>query len=287
LPLLAQEDKLFAMYQISLHTAQAALVEGLVDLPLLTQADNLSAMRQIPLHTFQVALVDFDGTLIDTEPFHYRAVKEMLKENGHELQWDMAQYCAVAHAGHGLFTDQLFERFPFLLDRFGTPADARARKNEIYQELIESERSELIPGAERLLESLDENGLKIVIVTNSLRCQIEVLASHHSIFEKVAGWVVKDDYTHRKPHPESYQLAMSLYCQPGDRTIGFEDTAKGVTALQAAGVDQAVWILSPDNRDDRSFLNPSTLLIRRILDLYEEEAVSWSSHGRNSAVLGR
>jgi beta-phosphoglucomutase-like phosphatase (HAD superfamily) len=54
--------------------------------------------------------------------------------------------------------------------------------------------------------------------------------------ESIPVWITREQYTHPKPAPDAYLKAVELLADPGDRIIGFEDTMKGVKALQAAGV---------------------------------------------------
>ena len=44
-------------------------------------------------------------------------------------------------------------------------------------------------------------------------------------------WMTRSDYERPKPAPDGYQKAIDMLSVSGDRTIGFEDTPKGVMAL--------------------------------------------------------
>lgn len=239
-------------------------------------------MKKISLSEYQVALVDFDGTLVDSEFFHYRAYRELLERNGCYMPWDLTTYWTFAHSPNQLLmSTELYRLFPQMQERFPTWNLLRLAKNQIFHSLITSEPVSLIRGAEELLKSLFRAGLTVVIVTNSTQEQVQAISSHYPIFRRIDGWVTVDQYQQRKPHPESYLLAIKRYCQPGDRTIGFEDSARGLTALQQAGVDLPVWLVTPGYQGDLSFLAPRTLCVHTlegIFDLDEEEAMSGCSH---------
>jgi len=49
----------------------------------------------------------------------------------------------------------------------------------------------------------------------------------------IPHWITRYDYTHPKPHPECYETAIDKFAKADDRIIGFEDTVRGLRALQA------------------------------------------------------
>lgn len=181
------------------------------------------------IHRFQLFLFDFDGLLVNTEHIHYQAYVEMLTRRGCPIDWDFSKFCALAHLNADALKQQIYAEFPSL-----DPDWKRlyAEKKEIYFDLISSGKVELMPGAEPLLQALDKAGIERCVVTNSLLEQIQLLRSQHATLRTIPHWITREDYEKPKPHPECYLRAIQLYGKKGGRAIGFEDSIRGLQALQ-------------------------------------------------------
>lgn len=196
---------------------------------------------------YEFVLLDFDGLLVDTEPFHYKAYMQMIEERGLVLSWSFAEFCLQAHSkAQGVFVF-LEEHYPELFE-IGMRGVLYERKKVIYEELLQTSSLSLMPGAEDFLRYLAENQISRAVVTNSPLQQIEWIKAKISMLQTIPLFVTRENYTHPKPSPEGYLLAQKHLGMMGKKGIGFEDTRKGVESLLAAQLD-AVWVgKSPEQR---------------------------------------
>lgn len=178
---------------------------------------------------FQLFLFDFDGLLVNTERLHYEAYVQLLKSHGYTLSWDFAKFCQFAHTHSEMLKTELYATFP-TLDRDWSRL--YGEKKALYQELLRQGKVELMPGVELLLKELQRKEIRRCVVTNSTRAQIEEIRSHHAALQTISHWITREDYTNPKPAPDGYLKAIELYGKEGDRMIGFEDTLRGILALQ-------------------------------------------------------
>ena len=88
-----------------------------------------------------------------------------------------------------------------------------------------------MPGVQELLETLLAQGKTAVIVTNSLRTQVEPICKQHPVLQQIQHVITREDYALCKPDPQSYQLAIKRYKKEGYAVIGFEDSARVVRSL--------------------------------------------------------
>lgn len=180
---------------------------------------------------YQLFLFDFDGLLVNSEELHYAAYKKMLEEQGIAFDWSFERYCKSAHYASELFREEILEQYPVLKN---TPWDSLyGRKQALMQQAFQEGAVQLMPGVEELLTLLQEKGIKHAVVTHSPDKLVSIVRSQHTILDHIPFWVTRHDYTHPKPNPECYELAISRYASESDAIIGFEDTPRGLNALKS------------------------------------------------------
>ena len=179
-------------------------------------------------------LFDYDGTLVDTEPYWIQSEIGLINSFG--APWthaDASKLCGAsreltievqfAHmAAHGVDVESL---------------DADDFYDRMCQDVIEDVTKKglpWLPGARELLIDLKANRIPAAIVSNS---PPQVLAAGLSQFPAGTIRVVidGDTVTQGKPDPEGYRLAASRLGVTAEDCIVVEDTATGVAAGLAAG----------------------------------------------------
>lgn len=177
-------------------------------------------------------LFDFDGLLVDTERLHFEAYKKMCQNRGQTLSWNFARYCEEAHVSSEKLRDAIYQELP-ALQEFSWD-DLYAEKKKLYTALIEKEGVALMPGAKKLLTLLQESSINHCVVTHSPLSHIGYIRSQHPILQTIPHWITREDYTKAKPDPECYNLAITRFAQADEEVIGFEDSPRGITALQGS-----------------------------------------------------
>ena len=195
---------------------------------------------------FDLVLFDFDGLLVDTETLHFKAYERMCHNHGCPLDWDINQFFSVAHFDAKGIEKALYEKFPQLRTEEPRWEVLYEEKKQIYQKLIEEGALRLMPGVEPFLKALQDADIRRCVVTNSTRAQVNRVKERLPALQSIPLWITREDYVKPKPDPECYQKALALLARPGDRVIGFEDSVRGLTALQGAGVE-GVLICPPDH----------------------------------------
>ncbi|MEV4614762.1 HAD family phosphatase [Kitasatospora sp. NPDC049258] len=175
----------------------------------------------------QAVLLDMDGTLVDTEDFWWQAEASLFAELGHQL--DEADRAQVVGGPMSRVIDYLLGRTGVRL----SPAELTVLINQRFVDLLAG-GVPLMPGAERLLNTLGAHGIPAALVSASHRHIIDIvlqsLGAHHFAFS-VAG----DEVVRTKPHPDPYLAAVArLGAEPG-RCVVVEDAPTGVRAAEAAG----------------------------------------------------
>lgn len=179
----------------------------------------------------QAILFDHDGTLVDSEPTHWRLWQAALRPHGVALT---EQQYKERYAGMPTMANaaDLAERHAIDL---GTAGLAEA-KFAITREFLARDAFPLMPGVAEVLPLFRAAGLRLAIVTGAGRVGVEAtLRAHelHGVFETI---VTSDDVKRSKPAPECYLLAAERLGLPPSACVAIEDTEHGVAAAAAAGV---------------------------------------------------
>lgn len=181
--------------------------------------------------TIKAVLFDHDGTLVDSEPTHWRLWQDVLRTHGAILteQHYKDYYAGMPTAANAA---DLAERFA--IDR--TPAALAEDKYAITRSFLSRSAFPLMPGVREVLPLFQASGLRMAIVTGAGRNGVAATLKAHSldgIFETI---VTADDVRYSKPSPDCYLLAVAnLGLEPED-CVAIEDTEHGVAAAAAAGV---------------------------------------------------
>ncbi len=181
------------------------------------------------IRDFQLYLFDFDGLLVNTEHLHYQAYINMLRQRGYDADWSFQSFCEAAHLNATALKEKIYAQFPGLDPNW---SQLYEEKKRCYYELICSGKVELMPGVEKLLRELEKYNIRRCVATNSLREQIELIRSQLKPLQSIPHWITREDYAKPKPAPDAYLRAIELHGKSGDRIIGFEDSIRGLRALQ-------------------------------------------------------
>ncbi|WP_371501244.1 HAD family phosphatase [Kitasatospora sp. NBC_00374] len=175
----------------------------------------------------QAVLLDMDGTLVDTEDFWWQAEASLFAELGYAL--DEADRAHVVGGPMSRVIDYLLARTGVTL----TPSELTVLINQRFVDLLAG-GVPLMPGAERLLNTLGAHGIPAALVSASHRHIIDIvlqsLGAHHFAFS-VAG----DEVVRTKPFPDPYLAAVARLGAEPARCVVVEDAPTGVRAAEAAG----------------------------------------------------
>jgi len=182
------------------------------------------------IERFDLFLLDCDGLLVDTERLHYKAYQTVCARYSCDLPWDFKEYLGYAHQSSEGIRKAVYSCFPDLAQLQWD--ELYREKKKIYLEILMLEPPSLMPGVETFLNELALGRKKRCVVTHSPKEQIESIKHALPILKTVPVWITREDYEAPKPAPDGYFKAIEILADPGDQIIGFEDSFKGLSALQ-------------------------------------------------------
>ncbi|MFE3838235.1 HAD family hydrolase [Pseudogemmobacter sonorensis] len=189
---------------------------------------------------WQAVAWDIDGTLVDSEPLHHRALLAATAEFGA----DLSPLPETAFVGV-----HLKDVWQALRSRLPTGAD----ETEFYRRINHhyaagAGRLVEIPGATAVIRALDALGVRQVCASNSARAVVDANLAMLGVAGIISASVSLDDVGEGKPAPEPYLRAAALAGTDPARTLAVEDSLTGARAARAAGLSVALLApLRPDS----------------------------------------
>jgi beta-phosphoglucomutase len=189
------------------------------------------------MSTLQALIFDFDGVIANTEPLHYAALHQTLKEIGIELT--EAEYYAdyLGYDDRGCILAALAANH--------RPADAAVvgrlmkRKAEAYLESVRHHQV-IFPGVPKFVHEA-AHAYPLAIASGALRHEIEYILDTAGLRPAFLHITSAEDVTRGKPDPQPFLLALKALQQRDAGLIPasclvIEDSLPGVRGARAAGM---------------------------------------------------
>jgi histidinol dehydrogenase len=216
--------------RLAASAARLSSLEGL-------EAHRRSVTIRVAVPRIAAVLFDFNGVLIEDEPWHWRAMREAVAPFGITLSWPAYKARYLHFDDHGALQRIVSDagvRLPISLD------DLVAEKRHHYRRWLPPDG-----GIEARVVALVRTVARSVpagIVSSASRDEIEDTirrAGLQSVFAIIVG---AEDVTRPKPDPEGYLLAVQQLVTDRRVTEGLpvlavEDSPGGIQAARGAGLE--------------------------------------------------
>lgn len=182
---------------------------------------------------YQLAVLDFDGVILNSEPYHFY-IRESL----------LAEYCAGAQYDPvDCVGKSVPEFYAEMLRRSGADSDITERAKLLaemhFERVFESIRDNHVaanPGVEDFLRQVREAGLKTAVASSSSGAYVGKCLDYLGLCTAFDWVCCGESVKKAKPAPDVYELALSLAsCLPRD-AFAVEDSRSGAAAAAKAGI---------------------------------------------------
>lgn len=178
----------------------------------------------------KAVIFDMDGVLIDSEPVHFQANKEILKEMGIDLSYNYYKQfigSTLTHMWEVLKVDYNITK----------PIDVLNKMSEEYSNrIIGEEGYRIIKGACELIKMFSFNGLKVSIASSSGRNKIKNVIEYLGVSNEINEYVSGNEVENPKPHSDIFVEASKRLGLAANECIVIEDSENGVNAAKSAGM---------------------------------------------------
>ncbi|MGE5280218.1 MAG: HAD family hydrolase [Deltaproteobacteria bacterium] len=179
--------------------------------------------------SIKAVLFDMDGVITDTMPYHFRAWKKVMKDNGIAVS-RCEVFLREGQPGRLTIKEIFAER--------GRAFDARLaakiirEKESLFKRIV---RPRFVPGARRFIARLAGKGIRMGLVTGTAAHEVaQILPA--ALRRRFSVRVTGDDVRHGKPHPEPYLLALKKLGLRPRQAVVLENAPFGIHSAKKAGL---------------------------------------------------
>src|SRR5271163_1601421 len=181
------------------------------------------------LNMTKSVLWDLDGTLVDSEQYHWLAWRDTMAAEGVELTHD--QFLKT----FGLRNDAIVPQWipnatPERIDQIAIA------KEQLYRRLVREGGLEPLPGARHWIERLARDGWRQAIASSAPRENVDVVLAVIGLAPYFQAIVSAEDVTLGKPDPQVFLTAAERLGSSPAQSIVVEDAPAGIEAARRAGM---------------------------------------------------
>jgi beta-phosphoglucomutase len=177
----------------------------------------------------RAVLWDLDGTLVDSEQYHWLAWRDSMAAEGVTLSRD--QFLKT----FGMRNDAVVPQWipGATTERIERIANA---KEQLYRRLVRGGGLVPLPGAAEWTQRLAADGWRQAIASSSPRENIDAVLAVIGLASVFQAVVSAEDVTLGKPDPQVFLTAAARLGSAPARSIVVEDAAAGIEAARRAGM---------------------------------------------------
>lgn len=175
-------------------------------------------------------LWDLDGTLVDSEEYHWRAWRDTMATEGVKITRE--QFRATFGQRNDFIVPRLLggDASPERVQRIGDEKEA------CYRRLVRQGGLAPLPGAAEWLRRLNGDGWRQAIASSGPRRNVEVVVEMLGLGPNFGALVAAEDVHNGKPDPEVFLIAASRLGVTPSRCVVVEDASAGIEAARRAGM---------------------------------------------------
>lgn len=185
-------------------------------------------------------IFDFDGVIVNTEPLHFVAFREILQTKGLAFSWEEYVSFYLGFDDRDAFR-QAFKRGGRALTG-SELSKLTLAKAKVFQSLAEEKGAQPFPGVVPLIKSLARN-VPLALCSGAVKSDIEPILRKLKLDRAFNVIVTAEDVSASKPDPASYILALKQLAKAfpsrkiaADQCVAIEDTPAGIEAASGAGL---------------------------------------------------
>jgi HAD superfamily hydrolase (TIGR01509 family) len=195
-------------------------------------------------------IFDVDGTLADTESVHLEAFNHAFKAEGLDWHWTLEHYTRLLEISGG--KERMLHHWrtvdPELKElESGAVKDSIDRlhgiKTACYENAVNNGAVVLRPGVLALMNEARRAGLQLAIATSTSPVNIAALMRSAIGEDWRSHFLAIGDASNapiKKPHPQVYLKVLADLGMRAAECVAFEDSANGLRAALAAGLDTVI-----------------------------------------------
>jgi HAD superfamily hydrolase (TIGR01509 family) len=216
----------------------------------------------------KLVIFDMDGLLFDTEWPSFQALKEAVERRG--FTFTIENYKQLIGLAHGKSMEVMQQMYGGKLPYEEIMIDYRKR----FKEILANDGVGIKRGAIKLLDALDQRGIKKCIASSSARETIASYLKLTGLEDRFDFYISGNEVKKGKPHPDIFLEACKIAGEPVESALVLEDSLNGLKAACAAEIR---CILVPDLIDPTEEMKEKAYKIlddlEKVIELLEQPLI--------------
>ena len=181
-------------------------------------------------------LIDLDGTLIDSDYYHYNGYKNVFEKYNITFSYDL--FIEIINgSGMDVFIEKMLGKKEI--------QNIKQKKNEYITTIG---HIDFIKNAEVFIDYVYKYNINHAVVTNTSLMVVNHFKKIRPELNKLTNWITREDYKNPKPDSECYKLAIQKHFLSNQKIIGFENSISGHKALKE--VTQSVYMVVDEKNNE-------------------------------------
>jgi HAD superfamily hydrolase (TIGR01549 family) len=176
----------------------------------------------------QGLIFDFDGTIADTMPLHWRAWQIIASRHG--IAFTEERFYALGGVPSREILKMLAEEQGLVMD----PLLVAREKEQEY--LMRLDEIEMIPRVVDIARA-HHGRIPLAVASGGTHRVVERVLEHLKLRQLFAAVVTSEDVTNQKPAPDIFIEAARRIGVPPENCRAYEDTDLGMQSIRAAGME--------------------------------------------------
>lgn len=178
----------------------------------------------------KAVIFDMDGVIVDSEPPIIEAKQQVLATFG------VQQPESYHFKFMGMSFQDIWANMRTELNLPVSTEELLKRYFKTYQQLVETNGQQPIPGSLALIKALAQQGYRLALASSSPLADIQHTLTDFGVLDQFEVVLSGYELEHPKPAPDIFNLARTkLGLQPAECVV-VEDSDNGIQAAQAAGI---------------------------------------------------
>lgn len=178
----------------------------------------------------KAVIFDMDGVLVDSETFHIKMFRDLIKEHGGEP--DEEKLYSIPGASSKKTWEIMLSMWPEPIEK----EELRALFHRTNPDIHAPYGEIVFPGVRETLESLRDSGLRLALASSSAMEHIQIMLEETGLKDMFEAVVSGRDFTETKPDPQIYLYTMEQLGLTADECVAVEDSTYGIAAGKNAGM---------------------------------------------------
>lgn len=211
------------------------------------------------LNNYRAVLFDMDGVIVDSMGHHAESWLKIFKDFFNLELSHKDIFLREGMSGIASMIDILREN--------NMPEPDEEKLLSLREEKLKyfkSSKVQMFPETEKILNFLHSKGIKLGLVTGSVRRSVNHLLGD-SVINHFNTIVTVDDITRGKPHPESYMHALHAIKQQSTTVLAVENAPMGISSAKGAELD----CIAITTTLDSTYLSEADRIFNSHEELYE------------------